>query len=316
MSTEPVTINTEWLSDCSGCHIAIVDLHEKILAVLESVRIQRCPVLTDIKDYPPAKIGLVSGAIRNEHDRHAAIEMRKSCDLIIAWGSCAVFGGPAGAGNIHTREEIADAVYLNNKTTATHSLPQREISPLEVSVTPIDKVIDVDLYLAGCPPHPTYIFDALLSLLEGREPRATKESVCAKCKRSMKKSDVDAIRQHTDGMPDPDLCFLSQGYICMGSATIDRCLSPCPTNGVPCTGCAGATMQILTEPNRDIRTEIAERMSKLTKIPREAIVSEIEKSSKSHYSYTMASSMIADKPTFLIKKWIHEANEDYEAAHG
>jgi F420-non-reducing hydrogenase small subunit len=98
MSAELVTINTEWLSDCSGCHIAIVDLHEKILAVLESVRIQRCPVLTDVKDYPPAKIGLVSGAIRSEHDREAAIEMRKSCDLIIAWGSCAVFGGPAGAG--------------------------------------------------------------------------------------------------------------------------------------------------------------------------------------------------------------------------
>jgi len=316
MSAELVTINTEWLSDCSGCHIAIVDLHEKILAVLESVKIQRCPVLTDVKDYPPAKIGLVSGAIRNEHDRHAAIEMRKSCDLIIAWGSCAVFGGPAGAGNIHTREEIADAVYINNKTTATHTLPQREISPLEVSVTPIDKVIDVDLYLAGCPPHPTFVFEALLSLLEGRTPKATKESVCAKCKRQMKKSDVDAIRQHTDGIPDPDLCFLSQGYICMGSVTIDRCLSPCPLNGVPCTGCAGATMQILSEPNRDIRTEIADRMSRLTKIPGDEIVREIEKSSKSHYSYTMASSMIGDKPTFLIKKWIHEADEDYEAAHG
>ncbi len=316
MSAELVTINTEWLSDCSGCHIAIVDLHEKILAVLESVRIQRCPVLTDVKDYPPAKIGLVSGAIRNEHDKQAAIEMRKSCDLIIAWGSCAVFGGPAGAGNVHSREEIADAVYLNNKTTATSTLPSREISPLEVSVTPIDKVIDVDLYLAGCPPHPTFIFDALVSLLEGRQPRATKESVCAKCKRTMKKSDVTEIKQHTDGIPDPDLCFLSQGYICMGSATIDRCLSPCPTNGVPCTGCAGATMQILTEPNRDIRTEIADRMARMTRIPREVIIREIEKSSKSHYSYTMASSMIGEKPTFLIKKWIHEANEDYEAVHG
>ncbi len=316
MSAEPVTINTEWLSDCSGCHIAIVDLHEKIMAVLESVRIQHCPVLTDIKDYPPAKIGLVSGAIRNEHDKQAAIAMRESCDLIIAWGSCAVFGGPAGAGNVHSREEIADAVYLQNKTTVTRSLPQREVSPLEPAVTPIDRVIDVDLYLAGCPPHPTYIFDALLSLLEGRQPRATKESVCAKCKRQMKKSEVAQIRQHTDGIPDPELCFLSQGYICMGSATIDRCLSPCPTNGVPCTGCAGATMQILTEPNRDIRTEIADRMARMTKIPRDEIVKEIEKSSKSHYSYTMASSMIGEKPTFLIKKWIHEANEDYEALHG
>ena len=85
-----VTINTEWLSDCSGCHVAIVDLHEKILNVLQSVRIQRCPVLTDIKDYPKARVGLVSGAIRTEHDRHAAEETRKSCELVIAWGSCAV----------------------------------------------------------------------------------------------------------------------------------------------------------------------------------------------------------------------------------
>lgn len=313
MSQELVTINTEWLSDCSGCHIAIVDLHEKIMAVLESVRIQHCPVLTDIKDYPPAKIGLVSGAIRNEHDRHNAIEMRKSCELIIAWGSCAVFGGPAGAGNIHTSAEIVDSVYLNNKTTTPHQPPSREVSALEASVTPIDQVIDVDLYLAGCPPHPAYIFDALLSLLEGRTPKATKESVCAKCKRQMKKADVTEIRQHTDGIPDPDLCFLSQGYICMGSATIDRCLAPCPTNGVPCTGCAGATMQILSEPNRDIRTEIAERMSRLTKIQYDEIVKEIEKSAKSHYSYTMATRMIGDKPTFLINKWIKEADEDYEA---
>jgi len=67
MSAELVTINTEWLSDCSGCHIAIVDLHEKILSVLESVKIQRCPVLTDVKDYPPAKIGLVSQELRPDH---------------------------------------------------------------------------------------------------------------------------------------------------------------------------------------------------------------------------------------------------------
>jgi len=233
--------------------------------------------------------------------------------VIIAWGSCAVFGGPAGAGNIHTSAEIVDSVYLNNKTTTPHQPPSREVSALEASVTPIDQVIDVDLYLAGCPPHPAYIFDALLSLLEGRTPKATKESVCAKCKRQMKKADVTEIRQHTDGIPDPDLCFLSQGYICMGSATIDRCLAPCPTNGVPCTGCAGATMQILSEPNRDIRTEIAERMSRLTKIQYDEIVKEIEKSAKSHYSYTMATRMIGDKPTFLINKWIKEADEDYEA---
>jgi F420-non-reducing hydrogenase small subunit len=128
----------------------------------------------------------------------------------------------------------------------------------------------------------------------------------------MEKTEVDRILKNSEGIPDPDRCFLSQGYICMGSVTLDRCKSPCPLNGVACTGCAGATMQILTEPNRDIRTEIADRMSRLTKIPREAIVREIEKTAKTHYSYTMATSMIGEKPTFLIKKWIGDAEADYE----
>ena len=308
-----VTINTEWLSDCSGCHIAIVDLHEKILNVLQAVKIQRCPVLTDIKDYPHATVGLVSGAIRNEHDRHAALEMRKSCDIVIAWGSCAVFGGPAGAGNIHTPEEIVKAVYLENKTTTPSTPPCREISPLESVVTPIDSVIDVDLYLPGCPPHPSFIFEALSALVEGRQPEVNRRSVCAKCKRQMEKTDVSEIQSNSAGFPNAEQCFLSQGYTCMGSVTIDRCLAPCPANGVPCTGCAGATMQILTEPNRDIRTEIADRMSRLTKIDRDTIVSSLETASKSHYSYTMATSMISSKPTFNIKKWIDDENADFEA---
>jgi F420-non-reducing hydrogenase small subunit len=308
-----VTLNTEWLSDCSGCHIAIVDLHEKILNVLQAVKIQRCPVLTDIKDYPHATVGLVSGSIRNEHDRHAALEMRKSCDIIIAWGSCAVFGGPAGAGNIHTPEEIIKAVYLENKTTTPGNPPSMEVSPLESVVTPIDSVIDVDLYLPGCPPHPAFIFESLSALVEGRQPEVNRRSVCAKCKRQMEKTDVSEIKSNSEGFPNAEQCFLSQGYTCMGSVTIDRCLAPCPANGVPCTGCAGATMQILTEPNRDIRTEIADRMAQLTKIDRDKIVASLERASKSHYSYTMATSMIGNKPTFHIKKWIEDENADFEA---
>lgn len=310
--SRPITINTEWLSDCSGCHVAIVDVHEKILAILEAVQIQHCPVLTDIKDYPRAHIGLVSGAIRTEHDRHAAEAMRESCDTIIAWGSCAVYGGIAGAGEVHTKEEIFDTVYGHNKTTMTHESPHSAISPFEKQVTPIDEVIDVDLYLPGCPPHPGFIFDALIALVQGRSPKANKESVCARCNRQMTKTDTAALKGMSEGVPDNATCFLSQGYLCMGSVTLDRCMAPCPTNGMMCTGCAGATMQILTEPNRDIRTEIADRMARLTKIERKTIIEEIEHSSKTHYSYTMATKMIGQKPTFLIKKWIKDAEAEYE----
>ena len=309
MEKAKIKLNTEWLSDCGGCHVAVVDLHEKILDVLGAVAIQHCPVLTDVKEYPQADLGLISGAIRSAHDRECAEKMRQSCTHVVAFGTCAVYGGIPGAGVVHTREEIFDTVYVTNHTTRTHKPPLKSVTELEKLVTPLDEVIDVDLYLPGCPPHPAFILDALFTLIEGRPARAKKESVCAHCQRRMVKTEVDRIKANHEGVPERDTCFLSQGYVCLGSVTLDRCTAPCPNNGVMCTGCAGPTMRVLTEPNRDIRTEIADRMSRLTGITRPDIMASMERSSKSHYSYAMASKMIGNKPTFLIKKWIAEVEE-------
>jgi len=306
MSQEKIRLNTEWLCDCGGCHVSLVDLHEKILNVLESVEIQKCPVLTDEKDYPEAEIGILTGSIRTEHDRHAAIEMRKKCKTIIAFGTCAVYGGLHGAGLAHSREEIMDHVYLKNPTTRTDFIPATAVDELEKLVIPVDEVIDVDLYLPGCPPHAHFIFEGLSALIEGKAPRVRQESVCGGCNRTMKKSDVTEIKNSANAVADDELCFLSQGVLCLGSVTLDRCLSPCPNHGIMCTGCAGPTMQILTEPNRDIRTEVSERMSRLTAIPAGVILESMEKSAKTHYAYAMATKMIGDKPTFLIRKWIAE----------
>jgi F420-non-reducing hydrogenase small subunit len=310
MSKEKIKINLEWLSSCAGCEVGIVDLHEKILDILAAAEIQRCPVLTDIKDYPPADIGIISGAIRNHHDKEAAIKMRNSCKKIIAFGTCAAYGGIPGAGLVYTKEEILDSVYVNNKTTQTTNIPSVHISQLETLVAPLDAIIPVDLYLPGCPPHAAFILDALLALVEGRPPKANQEAICARCKREMVKTDVSSIKANHDGQADDKKCFLSQGYICLGSVTLDRCLAPCTNNGMMCSGCAGPTMQILTEPNRDIRTEVADHMANLTAIPREEIISWIERNSKTYYAYAMATRMIGRKPTFLIKKWIADVEEE------
>ncbi|MGL1930444.1 MAG: hypothetical protein OCC45_01645 [Desulfotalea sp.] len=307
MSGEKVRLNTEWLCDCGGCHVALVDLHDKILTFLDSVQILKCPVLTDEKGYPEADVGIVTGSVRTEHDRHAAIEMRKSCKTIIAFGTCAVFGGFHGAGLAHSSEEILEHVYQKSPTTRTNTLPDSSNTKLTNVVTPVDEVIDVDLYLPGCPPHAHFIFEALSALVTGKEIKSSEQSICGGCNRVMKKTDVSEIKDSYQGIPEDDICFLSQGYICLGSATINRCLAPCPSHGAVCTGCAGPTMQILTEPTHDIRTEISDRMSRLTKIPSDDIKKYIEKSAKTHYAYAMATKMIGNKPTFLIQKWIADS---------
>ncbi len=307
MSAKKTTINLEWLSDCGGCHVVVVDLHEKILDVLGEAAIQHCPVLTDIKDYPRADVGLVSGAIRNEHDRHMAEQMRASCGVIVAFGTCAVYGGIPGAALAHSRAEILDTVYRRSRTTPPAEPPSAQVAPLEKIVTPLDEVIEVDLYLPGCPPHPRFIFEALRSLVSGRRAPEEVETVCGRCKRTMLRRDTAEISNIQEKIPEPDVCFLSQGLICLGSVTLDRCLAPCPAKGTVCTGCAGPSIQILTEPNRDIRTEVAERMSRLTAIGAGRVVENIEQAAKSHYCYAMATRMIGNKPTFQIHKWIAEA---------
>ena len=50
-------------------------------------------------------------------------EMRESCKLILALGSCSVYGGISGASLAHSREEILDRVYINNKTTKGDVIP-------------------------------------------------------------------------------------------------------------------------------------------------------------------------------------------------
>ncbi len=298
-------VSFEWLSGCSGCELSVVDLHEKLLAVLEEIDIVRMPILMDEKGHPKASLGVITGALRTEHDVECAHEMRKSCDRILAFGTCAVFGGPQGSGYANSLGELEKTAFVDNPTTSTHFVPDRGVPKLlEEGVKPIDSVIDVDLYLPGCPPHAYHVFESLKAVIHGEPPEFGHHNVCYRCTRQMTHSEVTAIRRVHEGPLDPRRCFLSQGVLCMGSATLDRCLAPCPERGAPCTGCSGPSETVILEPNRDVRTEVATRMSMMTKIPKEHVVHDIEKQAKTWYAYAMASPVFRQKPTFLLRRWI------------
>jgi len=302
------TISTEWLSGCGGCHVAIVDLHDKVLKVFEEVDLKHCPVLTDIKDYPKVTVGIVEGGIRTEHDRSMLKAMRDSCDILIAFGTCAVFGGPSGIGWLHEKDEIFSKVYGGNPTTKSKDVPTR-VPKMEHSVFPIDEMVKVDLYIPGCPHHPHFIFEALTALLQGKSPKVTHRTVCSSCNRKIVKRTQGKLKRMTEGIPEDNICFLSQGYVCLGSVTLDRCFSPCPKNGMICTGCCGPSINIILEPNRDLRTELAQRIHMLTTIAEEAVTDEIQEFSKTHYCYALASSMLYKKPAFHLREWIERRKE-------
>jgi F420-non-reducing hydrogenase small subunit len=307
MSANP-KLSVEWLSVCSGCELGIVDLHEKLLTLLEQVDLVRLPILMDTKEYVAADIGIITGSIRTEHDIESARKMRAACKLIMAFGTCAVYGGPQGAAYAHSNEELFDRAFVSNPTTPASMVPANVPKLLERTL-PLDSEIKVDLYMPGCPPHAAYIFEGLVSLLKSRSSKIGRQSVCYRCKRIMKKTDVSTIQRTVDKEYDPSLCFLSQGCLCFGSVTLDRCLAPCMASGVPCFSCGGPTPDIILEPQKDVRSQIALRMAHLTRIPYEEIVRSIEEQAKTHFAYAMASPVFRQKPTFLMKKWMSGAQE-------
>jgi F420-non-reducing hydrogenase small subunit len=296
-------IATEWLSGCSGCHVAVVDLHEKLLNVVEDVEFVRAPVLMDEKGYPEADIGLVEGAVRSEHDRKALQKMRASVKTLVAFGSCAVFSGPSGIGWLYSREEILATVYNSGPTNAGQERPGPDVPTLEASVVPIDEVVPVDFYLPGCPPSPYFIAAALKRLLSSDSPVLTGQSVCAGCNRKMTKNPGAALRKGAVTAEDDKTCFLSQGVICLGSVTLNRCLSPCPKTGVVCTGCNGPRPDVITEARLDIRHSIAQYMATLCGIDPNEVRSYMERDAKTYYSYAMASPVMYKKPTVELREW-------------
>jgi len=296
-------ISTEWLSGCSGCHVAMVDLHEKLLNLVEMAEFVRLPVLMDEKGYPPADMGIVEGAVRSGHDREALLSLRESVKTLVAFGSCAVFGGPSGIGWLHGREAILDRVYGKGPTNEAGQRPDAGAVRLEEGVTPVDEVVKVDLYLPGCPPHPYFIASAIAALLGKPAPSLTGKTVCADCERKMEKRDGISLKRGAVTADDEKLCFLSQGVVCLGSVTLNRCLSPCPGVGIACTGCNGPSLDVITEPHLDLRGLLAKRMNMLYGIPPEEVRSYLEQEAKTFYSYALASPVMYKKPTLEMREW-------------
>lgn len=80
----------------------------------------------------------------------------------------------------------------------------------------------------------------LLKLKDSPEFKYSEKSVCSHCDRKIADKTYDVIKRDFEGFSDPKVCFLEQGYICMGPATQAGCGTICPNNAnAPCLGCYG-----------------------------------------------------------------------------
>ncbi len=236
-------VMTIWLGGCSGCHISLLDLHEKLLSVFsDGVELVYSPPLLDFKEIPEhVDVALVEGGIRNEDNVEEAEEVREAADVVIAVGTCACFGGIPGLANLFDNEELLERAYVSTPTTVNEEgePPSEDLPELTWRVHPLSDVIDVDVMVPGCPPSPEDILEAVRCALEGEEFELPRKSVCDECPREKKGKVIESVRRPFEGEPDPERCLLEQGYPCLGPATRAGCGGRCPEVGVPCAGCRG-----------------------------------------------------------------------------
>lgn len=187
-----VKVASEWLNACSGCEISIVDMGERLLDILEVAQFVHLPALMDHKyfgqlgdgryiEIPEADVGIISGGLRNEEHVEVARAFRKSCNTIIALGTCATHGGIPALANTYTNQEILERYYGTETTDRPAAFPHENLPALLDTCQALDEEIDVDIYMPGCPPHPDHIFNALVALVEGRPPALPEKSVCDTC---------------------------------------------------------------------------------------------------------------------------------------
>lgn len=255
-----------WCASCGGCEEAVVDLAEDILKLVEQVEIVFWPIALDFKksDVEALSDGaitasFINGAIRLSEHREMAELLRKKSKYLIAYGSCSHLGGIPGLANLWDGRAILDYVYKEapsvDNPEGIQPQPQLKLEGQELelpefwdTVKALDQVVEVDYYVPGCPPTPQVTKRAFETLLSGSLPPkgtvlgAGTRALCHECplnKTKPEKIAIKEIKRVHEVIPDPNLCLLAQGILCLGPVTREGCGTQCISAHMPCTGCFG-----------------------------------------------------------------------------
>ena len=166
-----VTVATDWMAGCAGCHMSFLDIDDRIVALLEKVTLTSTPI-TDLK-HPPKDgvvVGILEGGVNNSTTEQVAKTMRQRSKILIALGDCAVFGGVPAMRNAVGIDSALKRAYIETESTVDGQIPQHEDLAVMQDCRALDQVVPVDVYLPGCPPSADTIFFALTELLAGRKP--------------------------------------------------------------------------------------------------------------------------------------------------
>jgi F420-non-reducing hydrogenase small subunit len=232
----PVKVAFMQLSSCWGCHQSLLNAHLSLLPILPELDIVYWPAVLDLKRKSLEErskneilVGFLEGVARTKQDTENAKLMREKCDIIVAFGACPCYGSVAGLANLYDKEELIKRKFFETESITTEDLKKPDINlpDFEDYIVNIKEIVDVDMFIPGCPPTTENIVASisyLLTLASEDPPTLNKEGcVCDICKLKDKG------------------CFLNKNSLCYGPITALGCELMCPHKGDICYGCFKAT---------------------------------------------------------------------------
>lgn len=153
--------------------MSFLDLDEWLIDLAPQVDIVYSPVGSDLKHYPDnVDVCLVEGGVANEDNLELILEVRQKTKILVSFGDCAVTANvPAMRNMLGGAEPVLKRAYLE-LGDQTPQLPEEPgiVPPLLDQVQPVHQIVEVDIFMPGCPPPAERIKATIEPLLRGEMP--------------------------------------------------------------------------------------------------------------------------------------------------
>jgi len=197
------------LTSCEGCQLQIMNNEATLLDFLSLVTVVNFrEAMTEGAD--TYDIAFVEGSVTRADEEERLKIIRKNANVLVAFGSCACFGGVN-----QLKNRFSDASWVKNQVYGSHPIETND------SARPLDAFVAVDLRIYGCPVKKEEVEKIVMNFVLGKSIVHPKYPVCMECK------------------ANENNCLFDMGEPCLGPVTRGGCDSWCPNNRFGCWGCRG-----------------------------------------------------------------------------
>jgi coenzyme F420-reducing hydrogenase gamma subunit len=192
---------------CEGCELQLANKEETLAPFLKAIEVVEFREVSSARggDYD---VALIEGAVSRPDEIERLKKIRAKAKVLVAYGTCACFGGVNRLKNAFDLREANREVYGDR--------PKQTMG-----VVPIKDVVPVELSVPGCPVNKVEVERIVQHLVWDVPFSYPVYPVCVECKQRF------------------TVCMFDRGQLCLGPVTRAGCSAPCPAGGLGCYGCRG-----------------------------------------------------------------------------